>query len=383
MFNWEIKKLLYGLLIFICVGTVCVSCSLFIADEDPPSLETTEPDESPELISPCGAVGAEAIASLQFEGTVSAEKIRLVDLFAELDDKNLQACFQSATSKEVIGLTILDLSRHTDSSLAEKAQALVEKFNITSYVEEEIKSEDEERQQNIVKFLLRIESDQIEKILVEVSFETDEEKDIITQQVSSETPQVLIPTASAKGDRYYVQASWDPANQEQVSCLTNLFNKELAAQRTLEEEAQKMKELNGKRWVYWYSKDWALSIADAIRQCGSEASFVSGASFVSSESTLKSQSDCCQQEATTTVPDSSSESEIPQEDPVMETTGDGEDALQKWDSNGNGRISCREAREHGIAPVRKDHPAYPFMRDRDEDGIVCERSDSGQSQETN
>ena len=48
------------------------------------------------------------------------------------------------------------------------------------------------------------------------------------------------------------------------------------------------------------------------------------------------------------------------------------DALQRWDSNGNGRITCREAREHGIAPVRRDHPAYPFMRDRDGDGVVCE-----------
>ena len=43
-----------------------------------------------------------------------------------------------------------------------------------------------------------------------------------------------------------------------------------------------------------------------------------------------------------------------------------------WDDNGNGRISCAEARRHGIAPVRRDHPAYPYMRDGDGDGIVCE-----------
>ena len=34
------------------------------------------------------------------------------------------------------------------------------------------------------------------------------------------------------------------------------------------------------------------------------------------------------------------------------------DALAMYDDNGNGRISCREARNHGIAPVRRDHPAY-------------------------
>ena len=46
--------------------------------------------------------------------------------------------------------------------------------------------------------------------------------------------------------------------------------------------------------------------------------------------------------------------------------------LELWDDNGNGRISCSEARRHGIAPVPRGHPAYPFMRDGDGDGVVCE-----------
>ena len=48
------------------------------------------------------------------------------------------------------------------------------------------------------------------------------------------------------------------------------------------------------------------------------------------------------------------------------------DALSLYDSNGNGRITCAEAREHGIAPVRSDHPAYQYKRDPDGDGVVCE-----------
>ena len=48
------------------------------------------------------------------------------------------------------------------------------------------------------------------------------------------------------------------------------------------------------------------------------------------------------------------------------------DALRIWDDNGNGRITCKEARRHGIAPVPRGHPAYPFMRDGDGDGVVCE-----------
>ncbi len=44
----------------------------------------------------------------------------------------------------------------------------------------------------------------------------------------------------------------------------------------------------------------------------------------------------------------------------------------RWDDNGNGRVSCAEARRHGIAPVPRGHPAYPYMNDRDGDGVVCE-----------
>ena len=48
------------------------------------------------------------------------------------------------------------------------------------------------------------------------------------------------------------------------------------------------------------------------------------------------------------------------------------EALALWDDSGNGRITCAEARRHGIAPVPRGHPAYRYMRDGDGDGVVCE-----------
>ena len=47
-------------------------------------------------------------------------------------------------------------------------------------------------------------------------------------------------------------------------------------------------------------------------------------------------------------------------------------ALDLYDDNGNGRITCAEAEAHGIAPVHRGHPAYEHMTDRDGDGVVCE-----------
>ena len=61
---------------------------------------------------------------------------------------------------------------------------------------------------------------------------------------------------------------------------------------------------------------------------------------------------------------------------TVEETSDDEDdpnhPLTLYDFNQNGRISCAEARAHGIAPVYSTHPAYPYMSDRDGDGVVCE-----------
>ena len=58
--------------------------------------------------------------------------------------------------------------------------------------------------------------------------------------------------------------------------------------------------------------------------------------------------------------------------PAAQTEEGTIDALARWDDNGNGRIACAEARAHGIAPVPRGHSAYPFMRDGDGDGVMCE-----------
>lgn len=45
---------------------------------------------------------------------------------------------------------------------------------------------------------------------------------------------------------------------------------------------------------------------------------------------------------------------------------------RQYDDNQNGRVTCAEAKRHGIAPVYAGHPAYAHMRDADKDGVVCE-----------
>ena len=68
--------------------------------------------------------------------------------------------------------------------------------------------------------------------------------------------------------------------------------------------------------------------------------------------------------AATPVPEATSESDA--------SPGAENHPLSLYDSDGNGRITCKEAEAHGIAPVKEDHPAYQYMNDADNDGKVCE-----------
>ena len=44
-----------------------------------------------------------------------------------------------------------------------------------------------------------------------------------------------------------------------------------------------------------------------------------------------------------------------------------------YDDNKNGRITCSEARAHGITPALRGYPAYDCMKDGINDGMVCEQ----------
>ena len=47
--------------------------------------------------------------------------------------------------------------------------------------------------------------------------------------------------------------------------------------------------------------------------------------------------------------------------------------FERWDANGNGRLSCDEVEKQGAPlPVVKGTPAYEHLRDTDGDGVVCE-----------
>ena len=231
----------------------------------------------------CGSL--QTIEKLQFEWTSASEKGSILDELAEMEGDSLQNCLCTNTDRELMGVTVLDLSRHTNTELAQKAKALAEQFDSVACVNEMLNSTDQHRQENVAMFLLRIEPDQAKEIFDKASFPEDDDgsqdklymgKIVFEGLISHLMPVVLIPTASEEGDRYYVKAEWDPDNEEQFNCLSELFKETTLAKRSAEQEKEWMKKLNGTRWVYWYSKEWAIGLAQGITECGGKASFVKG-----------------------------------------------------------------------------------------------------------
>lgn len=250
-------------------------------NEDEGNTDITQETAEEDKEKSCGSI--QIIEKLQLEWSNRDEKGELLDQLAKLDNDDLQKCLCTNTDKELMGVTVMDLARHTNAELAKKATALVESFDPVFCVNEMLNSTDQHRYKHIVKFLLRIEPDQAKEIFDKVSFSENNNQDkvymgkiIFENFIPHLIPIMLIPTASEEGDRYYVKTQWDPNNEEQLNCLSKLFKETMLAKRSEKQEKDWMKKLNGTRWAYWYSKEWAMGLAQGVTQCGANASFVKG-----------------------------------------------------------------------------------------------------------
>jgi len=222
---------------------------------------------------------------LRDERTAVGIKIRVLDGLLEgptkVSPEELQEYLQQPSPGEQRILTLLDLTRHTDKELASKAKKLLGLIDVQAFVANQYLSGNESAKNAAKDILFRIEPALAKKIMDKIvqankakpianAAEMEQlRKDINTAGKSK----VLIPTGSEEGDRYYVNAHWDSRNQTTIRCLTRLFNEQLISTRSPREEEGLMAGRTD-RLVYWYSKGWALSIAQKIEGCGGWATFV-------------------------------------------------------------------------------------------------------------
>jgi len=175
---------------------------------------------------------------------------------------------------EPLALTIFDLTQHSDAELAAKATLLAKRLDIDGCLVDALSSDNATKRERAGRILLRISRSHAEAILRRANVSRNAElRSVSKDVVSGAKTRIVKPTASAQGDRYYVKASWNPSDQTVGACLTQLFNRTLQTSRTLDDERAIMKG-KSQRFVYWYSKDWALSVSDDITKCGGKADMV-------------------------------------------------------------------------------------------------------------
>ena len=62
----------------------------------------------------------------------------------------------------------------------------------------------------------------------------------------------------------------------------------------------------------------------------------------------------------------------PDDEFMNRTVKPGPEALDRWDADGSGQISCGELQAKGVAiPIGTSHPAWPFAKDGNCDGTAC------------
>lgn len=214
---------------------------------------------------------------IQDERILTTQKIHALQVLEK--NFNVRDVANAPSKKEPVALTLLDLSRHSDPELSYFSRSVLKKVNkivgIDKVLASSIKKLGQQSTFQAASLLRRLDRSTGYKVAEALS--TTREGNTILQyweEMGRKNDRVLVPTGSAQGDRYYVQALWSSKQQNTHECLTRLYNQRLISDRTIEQEHALMKKRTN-RVVYWYDKRWSINIADDIERCGAKAKFLS------------------------------------------------------------------------------------------------------------
>ena len=211
-----------------------------------------------------------AIETLQNPRSSVGAKLNALDL---LDRTDLRSLIVADTNPEPIAVTLTDLARHSDKELAARSRAALDRAQVDQLAIAWLSSVNAAERKRGEAILFRLDVSEATKVLSTLP-KTAYSSSLAASIKSGTRTAALRPTASAQGDRYYVQATWSLDQAGVPDCLAKLFNTELLNDRTLAQEQALMKGRTN-RIVYWYDKEWAISMATKIQACGAKATFVS------------------------------------------------------------------------------------------------------------
>jgi hypothetical protein len=225
-------------------------------------------------------LSGEALATLHQERSSISQKLLAIQVLERMTAPQLAKALLEQVLDEPFVLTLADLTRHSAKKLAYKAKRIVERTDMSAALVDILAGYAEEaaatRTENATALIARLEPALAMNVIGELTTAGVEHgfvQEVALLAKSRAGTRILHATASASGDRYYVRANWRRDDTATVSCLTKLFSEALLGDRSLAEE-RKLMDNRSSRLVYWYSKSWALSMADNIVDCGAKFSFV-------------------------------------------------------------------------------------------------------------
>ena len=210
---------------------------------------------------------------LQEESTGVGLKILALDSIMQTPDPG--HFLDVRTGKEPFGITLLDLSRHTDKELAYKAGRLMELMHFDTAIEAGLSSKDEQTRRNAEAALFHMDKSRAEKILDAARWSPGKRRQQFLNDVLAGTNTRLpIPTGSSQGDRYYIQAQGDtPAA---LQCVNKLFSNDDFSFTPKQSPIQSNPDQSWKPIVthFYDSKSKALAAYDDIQRCGAKPTFI-------------------------------------------------------------------------------------------------------------
>jgi hypothetical protein len=233
-------------------------------------LAQSMPVAKPRRAMPLSAAELNAIVEV-LQSDRSDVGARIVAVERVLDSGSAREVLRAPGNGTSMIATFYGLSRHSDPELASKARRVLDAGGAVDLLAEDFAAGSPARRAEAKATLAQMPAAEAEAVLAGTKARNPVAAKSVT--VAARPASLPVPTGSSQGDRYYVKATWDPKQPATVSCLTELFDRELIGHRTRAEEAALMR---GRSWrlVYWYSSEWAVQIADGIRKCGANAEFV-------------------------------------------------------------------------------------------------------------
>ncbi|QDQ25156.1 hypothetical protein FNU76_01605 [Chitinimonas arctica] len=246
-----------------------------LAFADEPEIQFTIQSNTQRNYAPVSSVDqVKALArTLQSEQAKPGEKVDAINQLggAPLLASKMTSPGLNAGLSEPLYATLLDLQRHSDKQLATKARQLTARLPIAKDLAKLAKSSDA-RDMAMLKTIAASTSQQDRALFKDPGdFDAILNRGSKGTPASGETPP--IPTYTREGDRFFIRASWDNKDEAMVGCVGKAFF-ELWGGTSLAQQVELARTVRTR--MVFYTKAWAISMHDRLRQCQAKVAYVTG-----------------------------------------------------------------------------------------------------------